>query len=210
MSTRSGRRLPQAMQKSSADAASTPTPVGRRSGHRMATKFDLKVCGERPKRVFPGEISALRESAGPPGTQDRVDDAQRACRLEHIVSPDPVGSACDREGGSREAPGEAFARFLAPAQSLEERLPRHAHHNRPSQGSEDIEMPQQVEVVVQILSETDAGVHRDRFRRDPSFYRLSHTIRQETANLVDDVNVDRAVLHRLWLASEVHEDDADT
>src|SRR2546427_12344023 len=84
-----------------------------------------------------------------------------------------------RESGSRQAPSKTVSRFVAGTQSLEERLPGYAHHDRPSQGAQRIEVSQEGEVVVQILPESDARIQRNRLGRDPLGDRLSHTKRSE-------------------------------
>src|SRR5207247_9144073 len=109
----------------------------------------------------------------------------------------------------RETPRQTVA-GLPSAESLDERFPRDADHDRVAERRDLIKVPEEREVVLLGLPKPDSGIHRDRLRGDARSSEGPDPLRQERADLSDDIVVFGVGLHRLWIAEHVHHDGSDT
>src|SRR6516225_706802 len=125
-------------------------------------------------------------------------------RRRHIVSAD---DACTLERGEdreRHAAVHALSR-LPPCQCADRRLARQPDQQRRAVGGELPEVPQQCQIVLQVLAETEAGVDGESVSLDPRAATGCNAGGQKRAHLVHHVGVVRRDLHGAGLALHVHE-----
>ncbi len=101
--------------------------------------------------------------------------------------------------------GVAFACYFR-----DETFTARPHHQRISKIANRLGLVQQLQVVLDGFSETDAWVYKDIGRIDTRVLRIPGTVAKKFANVRDDVPINRICLHGERSAEHVHQDDGNS
>src|SRR5262249_3195160 len=134
------------------------------------------------------------------------DHLQGVDRRGHIVRADDSGALERRENRERHAAIHAFPGWPA-CQCADRRLARQPDQQRRAIHGELGEVPQQCQIVLQVLAEAESRIDGETGSLDPRAAAGGNAGGEKRAHLAHHVGVVRCDLHGAWLALHVHETD---